>query len=399
MRQRMVEGRQGTGSPRDGQSAGSRYDCGSQPVVPPRAAVRQPIVGLLNLQRSVGNSAVAGLLAKAAIASAGAEDRSVQRQAKVHLVDVEEFGPPPAEGVQLPTVDPKVSLVDDDAGESREVRLSEIRKSQQYVDNGIETIQARPDVWTLQVEEMELIYGNGQRLMVLLNQINHDAGQRAAEYVRRGGLIWPLGPSGSATFDIENTPNVVASADWIYEEIGRRHAERVEMAELIVTFASAIAALGGVASMGRGSSQVRPTSRGLPIRQTGPGGPRNPKINSLKARVRELASDPALGGKYSHETLREADVALRMEGRGQLTGPVRRASDPRADFVDGLGQRWDVKRLKGSGGPAAQESIKAELTLGENVILDTRSLTPAAIDRLQMAADAKGWGPRVLFYP
>jgi hypothetical protein len=193
--------------------------------------------------------------------------RVIRGQSRVRVIDVEDTGRPPPEGVTLPTLpDPQVGLVDQDSGECVALPLSEIRDSPQYVDNDIERVEARPLDWlTLQVDTMDLIYGSGQRLTFWLDTIDHSPRARADSYERRDGVIWPLDSTGAVMLDAQNTPNIVAFASAVHEEIARRHEERIEMGELVVAFAGAIGRLGGVYSM-TSRGLWRPTPRGLGVR-------------------------------------------------------------------------------------------------------------------------------------
>ncbi|MGH8917969.1 MAG: hypothetical protein ACRD0H_06450, partial [Actinomycetes bacterium] len=70
---------------------------------------------------------------------------------------------------------------------------------------------------------------------------------------------------------------------------------------------------------------------------------REQERQEYERRKKELAMDPAQGGKTDDGTLREAEVALGLEKIGAVTPPVQRSTSPRADFTDGNGQDWDVK--------------------------------------------------------
>jgi Flp pilus assembly pilin Flp len=147
---------------------------------------------------------------------------------------------------------------------------------------------------------------------------------------------------------------------------------------------------------------------------TGGGGlPPNPCSAGLPGagfdpvRLNELAKDPGQGGKITPKTLQEARVALDLERSGRLTGPVTRSPDPMADFIDGNGQKWDVKTFNSNFPPskggytldASMQQIGRELNRKENVILDTSNLSPAAITELTNAVNAAGWADKVIFWP
>jgi hypothetical protein len=130
--------------------------------------------------------------------------------------------------------------------------------------------------------------------------------------------------------------------------------------------------------------------------------------SARQQRLDELSRDPAHGGKITPGSREEAEAALGLEERGQLSGPVTRSADPSADFVDGAGRPWDVKAFRSSvpGRRGAFDltktvtKIRQELRLGENVILDTRNLTSAHTSALKQAVQQLAEsGGKVLFWP
>jgi hypothetical protein len=154
--------------------------------------------------------------------------------------------------------------------------------------------------------------------------------------------------------------------------------------------------------------------------------PPDPGTPEYAHRQQELAQDPAHGGKPTPKGLREAEVGLEMERRGELPGPIRRAemdnSDPafqkdQGEFVDATGQTWDVKApadlfpagpkagtpmppgLRGRYDGDIMEGVLArELTAGQNVIIDTKNLSPAAAtDLARRVAGHSEWAGRVKF--
>jgi hypothetical protein len=121
----------------------------------------------------------------------------------------------------------------------------------------------------------------------------------------------------------------------------------------------------------------------------------------------DLAKDPAHNGKVSDKTRQERNVAVDLENRGEVPGPVRRSPDPKADFVDATGQKWDVKGFnsnfpKNKGGfDLARDAAKidAELAKGQNVMLDTTNMSAADAAALRAEAASRGWGSRVRWHP
>jgi WXG100 family type VII secretion target len=124
-------------------------------------------------------------------------------------------------------------------------------------------------------------------------------------------------------------------------------------------------------------------------------------------RYQPLAADPAHAGIVSEKTLRESGVGLALEGRGQLPGPIVRYPTPAAEFTDATGQAWDVKTFNSNFPPKkggfevnkTMREIKSELDKNENIILDTKDLTPAHIAQLKEAIEKAGIQDQVLWYP
>ncbi len=138
-------------------------------------------------------------------------------------------------------------------------------------------------------------------------------------------------------------------------------------------------------------------------------------------RYEDMIFDPDKG-KITPGSRREAEVALALENRfttgaGQgLTPPLTRPAPiipppaqtpPSPDFIDGNGQKWDVKGFYSttpSGQGAfqvndAMQKINKEISRGENVILDTQNMTPAHIAQLRTAITNAGLDGNVVWYP
>jgi hypothetical protein len=159
-----------------------------------------------------------------------------------------------------------------------------------------------------------------------------------------------------------------------------------------------------------GAGSGRPPKRdGLKGTRSPKGEYRSPDLNTpeYQQRLLDLAQDPAHRGKAPGESqIEEARVALEMERRGELPGPIQRAdidnSDPafqldRGDFIDATGQHWDIKRvidifppesrdagqpmpfgLRGRyDGEETEKEIARELRQGQNIVLNTRYLSAA----------------------
>ena len=106
-------------------------------------------------------------------------------------------------------------------------------------------------------------------------------------------------------------------------------------------------------------------------------------------RIEELARDPAHGGRITPESRAEAEVGDGLERSGQVQG-LRRSENPAEEFIDGPGNRWDVKGFHREDGrfslDKAMQSIWREMNWShENVMLDTRNLSPEDLARLRQA--------------
>jgi len=133
----------------------------------------------------------------------------------------------------------------------------------------------------------------------------------------------------------------------------------------------------------------------------------NPVIHSrTDAEYEDLARDPDHADGISDKTIREREVGIEMERAGVLEGPIRRDPTGAGEFIDANGVTWDVKQFNSnypprSGGfDVATDAGKVdwELSLGENVILDTKNLSPSAVQALRQEAITRGWGDRVIFW-
>lgn len=134
----------------------------------------------------------------------------------------------------------------------------------------------------------------------------------------------------------------------------------------------------------------------------------------------------AHNGKITPKSRREAEVGLALEADGRIPGPIRRApldnSDPafqkdQGEFIDANGNHWDVKSPLDvfPGGPMAgqpmppgvrgrydgdqfEQKLADELDDGQNVIIDTKNLSPGALaDLKSRVAGHQDWGGRVVF--
>ena len=136
------------------------------------------------------------------------------------------------------------------------------------------------------------------------------------------------------------------------------------------------------------------------------------KLAGEAERMAELAADPAhnnstrawdiIKGKH------EAEVGLSLERQGKLTDIIR---DPtgKAEFIEknGIGQKWDIKSFNSNYPPRkggfqlekALNTIEKELSVGENVIVDTTSMSEEHINSLIEAINKLGLDNKIIFWP
>ncbi|GKU77606.1 pre-toxin TG domain-containing protein [Paenibacillus sp. L3-i20] len=132
----------------------------------------------------------------------------------------------------------------------------------------------------------------------------------------------------------------------------------------------------------------------------------------------DLARDPASGGKIEPKNIREREVGLAVEARGDLGKLIR---DPQAEkgaeFIDTTsGLKWDVKSFEsypsGDNGVPITNPKKGAFTIqqgmkklqkefdnGNNVIIDTRKMEPVHLDQLKKAIDEAGVADKIIWYP
>jgi hypothetical protein len=136
--------------------------------------------------------------------------------------------------------------------------------------------------------------------------------------------------------------------------------------------------------------------------------PKPPKpVARTQAELDALASDPAHGGKISPKSIQERTVGLELEKAGKVPGPITRDPSGKAEFIDGAGNKWDVKGFnsdfppKKGGFSLAKDAGKVDKSLasGENVMLDTSKMKPEDVAALKKEGTARGWGDRVQYWP
>ena len=127
----------------------------------------------------------------------------------------------------------------------------------------------------------------------------------------------------------------------------------------------------------------------------------------------DLARDPSHGNKITEQGIKEREVGLQLEERGDLGHIVRDTqADKGAEFIDQTtGKYWDVKSFEsypnGITSPRkgaftvenAMKKILREIGNGHKVIVDTRNLVAEHIAQLQQAIDAAGISGEILWFP
>ncbi|MCP1187257.1 WXG100 family type VII secretion target [Paenibacillus sp. 1781tsa1] len=132
----------------------------------------------------------------------------------------------------------------------------------------------------------------------------------------------------------------------------------------------------------------------------------------------DLARDPASSGKIEPKNIREREVGLAVEERGELGRLIR---DPQrengAEFIDtSSGLKWDVKSFESfpsgnngipitnpkKGAFTVQQGMKKlqkEFDNGNNVIIDTRKMEGEHIKQMKKAIDEAGVADKIIWYP
>jgi hypothetical protein len=136
--------------------------------------------------------------------------------------------------------------------------------------------------------------------------------------------------------------------------------------------------------------------------------PEQRKERERKEREDELAPDPAHNGKITPGSRREAEVGVALEERGDLPGPIKRDPSGFSEFIDANGQQWDVKAFNSKWPPKkggfdltkSMKKIDGEISNNENVILDTKDLSPQHLAQLKAAVAARrDLDGKILWYP
>ncbi|WP_191094307.1 hypothetical protein [Nocardia colli] len=144
-----------------------------------------------------------------------------------------------------------------------------------------------------------------------------------------------------------------------------------------------------------------------------------PGTKEYQQRIDDLAKDPAKSGAISPKSKREAAVGLAAEHDGLIPGPISRApkgpkGEDLGEFVDAVGDRWDVKsspdtppsyhpnpakaRLKPQTDAQFTSMIEKDLAAGEKILIDPDGMSPARRAALeQLVANNPQWRGKVVW--
>jgi hypothetical protein len=131
-------------------------------------------------------------------------------------------------------------LLDDDAKNCRVIDEDELRAS--YVDENIVKCflaDFSPFEETLDNEYLVVRYGNGTQISIQFGLIDAGPEVRAEEYVKTGGIIYPIDDTGAVQFNAVNTPTLVYSRQWVLDQWKKAGEQNLEMARLVDAFVKA----------------------------------------------------------------------------------------------------------------------------------------------------------------
>jgi RHS repeat-associated protein len=145
--------------------------------------------------------------------------------------------------------DPVVTINDLDAGKCEQSTLSQIRKSPDYIDNGLKSVGAtRGDFWILEIDQLHFKYNNKPDIMVPIDTVDFGPAKAATEFIRSQGVIIPLDDEGFPAFNSENTPTIVRGAQIKLEDQSKAQTQFQQAAQTTFAFQMSLAQLGGAAA-------------------------------------------------------------------------------------------------------------------------------------------------------
>jgi hypothetical protein len=160
--------------------------------------------------------------------------------------DLDAAGHPAPAGVQVPTVIDQITLDDDDAGDCRFATKAEIKDI--YLDNPVTATPVQPDVWTLEIDDQSVTftYSNGVQYTLQVGQLNWGSGPYATRYRKTGGLVYPTDDSGNLMFNSTTMPRLLNVYTDLHNQALEVSEQRLEMAELVNSFAKILAMNSGL---------------------------------------------------------------------------------------------------------------------------------------------------------
>lgn len=150
--------------------------------------------------------------------------------------------------VNLPVVQPNTyELLDDDAKQCSIIGDDELNAS--YVDKNIASyrldgIETWPQVPNPDNHNVIITYGSGIQATISIGSISLDPGAAPDQYYKTGGIIYPIDQSGGSLFNATNTPNLAYMRNQYWDMARKQTDTNVMFAEIVATFAGAVAGLG-----------------------------------------------------------------------------------------------------------------------------------------------------------
>ena len=144
--------------------------------------------------------------------------------------------------LELPETESRnYALVDNDAKACRVI--SDVDLDASYVDNNIDTYRLLDIDWlTIDVDNqyVSIKYINGATTALQLGSIDFGAPVRTDQYGQSDGIIYPINSSGQPALNATNTPHLATIRTWYHKEAKRVNDERLQLAEVVHSFAQII---------------------------------------------------------------------------------------------------------------------------------------------------------------
>jgi hypothetical protein len=210
----------------------------------PRVDDLTPATAVAWLQRTAGNAAAQRLLV------ARSPEAPPVRPRGGPFATPDKFKIPDVPNLNLPTVsDPNKEMVvidDQDARKTKRLGRGVVRKDANYVDNAVVSVGvSKMEFWTATIEEFDFRFTSGSHppLKVLVGEFDVTAYMPAAQYIKLGGVIFPIGSRGQVAFDEENTPRMTRGALGKLADAERVRSQRRMMSAMVFSFQMILAQL------------------------------------------------------------------------------------------------------------------------------------------------------------